>query len=107
MSEQEPGQWRPHASVPDHHIRGDGLDSRRVAQRRDRRRGDGAGQTLSGIVGIDEGTGATLQAAESQAFMYLHGDYYGCRPPAIYYGYGQYANGTWYAWVEEDCGGYI
>jgi len=54
----------------------------------------------------DEGEGATLQAAERQAVMFLHGDYWGCVPPYTFTGDGQLADGTWWADIEELCQGY-
>ena len=57
------------------------------------------------ITGKDMGNGATLQAAEHDAYVLLRGDYYGCTAPYTYTSYGQNANGTWWAWIEAPCKG--
>jgi hypothetical protein len=58
------------------------------------------------FVGTDYGYGSTLQAAEQNALLTLRSDDYGCVPPADYPAYGQLANGTWWAEVQEICQGY-
>ena len=56
------------------------------------------------MVGQDFGTGTTLVDAEQNALRTLHADYWGCQGPPIYYDEGG-SDGSYYAWVEENCGG--
>jgi hypothetical protein len=56
------------------------------------------------ITGRAYDTGPTLQAAESAALADLDGNYFGCGPYWVLAD-GD-TDGTWFAWIEADCGGY-
>jgi len=53
----------------------------------------------------DDGSGATLAAAEQNARITIMGDYGPCKD-FDYYAYGQLANGTWWADVSAECSNY-
>ena len=59
------------------------------------------------FIGIEDGYGPTLAAAQATASTQMNADYTGCKRPYILVSDGQIANGTWWAEVEANgCTGY-
>jgi hypothetical protein len=60
----------------------------------------------STFTAYEDGYGATLAAAETDAKSYFNGDYYGCDHNFFLYSSSQLADGSWTATMAERCTGW-